>query len=53
MDINEEEEDEDDDIIFLTPLEACITHKPNETKYDTLTGFIPFQTAVSQTQISR
>lgn len=40
-------EDDDDDIILITSLEDCIVHKPNESKYDTLSGIIPFEDKVS------
>lgn len=28
----------------MSPLDDCITHKPNENKYDVVTGIIPFET---------
>lgn len=37
----------DDDFEIVTPLDECITHKLNESKYDTLTGLIPYESRVS------
>lgn len=37
---------EDEDIVFLTPLDECIPHKPKESKFDILSGTIPFRTNV-------
>lgn len=42
----DESSDEDDDVILVTPLDECIIHKPTESKYDVLSGIMPFKTNV-------
>lgn len=42
-----EDDQDDDDVVIMTPIDEWIPHKPTETKYDTLTGFIPFKLNVS------
>lgn len=41
------DENDDDDVVIVTPLDECITHKPTESKYDTLTGLIPYELKVN------
>lgn len=43
------DENDDDDVVIVTPLDECITHKPTESKYDTLTGLIPYEPKVNFT----
>lgn len=40
---------EDDDVILMSPLDELILHKPNDHKFDILTGLVPFKTNVSVT----
>lgn len=43
----ESEDDDDDDVVITTPIDQFIVHKPNERKYDLLSGLIPFEVSVS------
>lgn len=40
------ESESEDEVEIVTPLDEWVIHKPSETKYDTLTGLIPFEIEV-------